>query len=357
MEIPVTLGRPGEARRMIEDESALGFGVYISNHMFLMDYRTGSGWHNPRIKPLAYFQIHPAAMVLHYGQEVFDGHKAYCGPEGQVLLFRARDNLARMSRSAERLCIPAYPEDVVLEGMKELLRIDREWVPSAPGTSLYVRPTIIATEPYLGVRPADQYLLYIITGPVGAYYPEGFAPVKILVEENYVRAAPGGIGAAKTAANYAASLKAQVEAHKTGYTQVLWLDAVERKYVEEVGTMNIAFKIKGELVTPPLGGTILPGITRDSVLTLCRDMGLAIQERPVTIEEVVQAARSGELEECFGIGTAAVISPVSVLGYQGQDVIIGDGQAGPLSQDLFTRLTDIQFGRAPDPHGWREEVI
>jgi len=356
MDIPVTLVRPGLARQKPADESKLGFGIYFSNHMFLLDYNAKAGWHEPRIVPYGPLIMDPAATILHYGQEAFDGHKAYRGPNGEVALFRARDNLARLSRTCARMCIPAYPEDLAHEAMKKLIQIDKDWVPSAPGTSLYVRPIIIATEPFLGVKPSTQYLFYIITGPVGAYYPEGFAPVRILVEEEYVRAAPGGIGFAKTSANYAASLKAQVEAHDKGYTQVLWLDAVQRKFVEEVGTMNIAFKFKNELVTPPLAGTILPGITRDSVLTICRDMGLKVSERPVSIDEVMAGASSGELEEVFGIGTAAVISPVAALGYRGQDFTIGDGQAGPLSQDLFTRLTDIQYGLAPDPYGWREVV-
>ncbi len=356
MEIPVHLIRAGLARQKPADESKLGFGIYFSNHMFLLDYTAKNGWTNPRIEPYGPFLMEPAATILHYGQEVFDGHKAYRGPNGEVALFRPWDNLARMSRSAERMCIPAYPEDLVYEGMKLLLHLDKDWVPSSPGTSLYVRPTIVATEPFLGVRPAQEYLLYIITGPVGAYYPEGFAPVKILIEEEYVRAAPGGIGFAKTSANYAASLKAQVEAHQKGYTQVLWLDAVQRRYIEEVGTMNIAFKFKDELATPPLAGTILPGITRDSVLTLCRDMGLKVSERPIAIDEVIDKAKSKELEEVLGIGTAAVISPVAVLGHKGEDITIGSGEAGPLSEALFKKLTDIQYGLAPDPYGWREVV-
>ncbi len=356
MEIPVTPVPPEQARKKPADETKLGFGIHFSNHMFLLDHKAEAGWCNPRILPFGSFSLSPAAAVLHYAQEVFEGHKAYRGPEGEVILFRAKDNLARMTRSCERLCIPAYPEDLVHAGMKQLLKIDRDWVPSTPGTSLYVRPTIIATEAYLGVRPANEYLLFIITGPVGAYYPEGFAPVRILIEEQYVRAAPGGVGFAKTAGNYAASLKAQVEAHEKGYTQVLWLDAVERKYVEEVGTMNIAFKFRDELVTPPLAGTILPGITRDCILTICRDMGLNVSERLVSVEEVLAGAEAGDLEEVFGIGTAAVISPVAVLGYRGKDVTIGEGQAGPLSQELFQKITDIQYGRAPDPYGWREVV-
>ena len=356
MDISVTMARPGMARNKPADESKLGFGIYFSNHMFLLDYRIDAGWHNPRIEPYRSFVIDPAATVLHYGQEVFDGHKAYRMPDNKIALFRARDNLKRMNRSAERVCIPAYPEDLVYESMKRLIQIDKDWIPSAPQTSLYIRPTIIATEPFLGVRPADEYLLYIITGPVGAYYPEGFAPVKILVEDTYVRAAPGGLGEAKTSANYAASLKAQIEAHGKGYTQVLWLDAREQRYVEEVGTMNICFKFKDELVTPPLTGTILPGITRDSILTICRDMGFHVNERQVSIDEVIDKARSGELEEVFGTGTAAVISPVACLGYKGEDITVADGQAGKLSRELFKRLTDLQYGLADDPYDWLEVI-
>ncbi len=356
MDIPVTLVRPGMARTKPADESKLGFGVYLSNHMFLLNYKTEKGWHDPRIVPYGPFLMDPAAVVLHYGQEVFDGHKAYRHPDNKIALFRAGDNLKRLSRSCERLCIPAFPEDLVYKGMKKLIRVDKEWVPSAPQTSLYVRPTIIATEPFLGVRPAEEYLLYVITGPVGAYYPEGFNPVKILVEEDYVRAAPGGMGEAKTAGNYAGSLKAQVEAHDKGYTQVLWLDAVERRYVEEVGTMNICFKFKDEVVTPPLKGTILPGITRDSILSMCREKGLSVNERAVTIDEVIDKAKSGELEEVFGVGTAAVISPVGSLGYKGEEITIADGKTGALSQSLFKELTDLQYGLAPDSHGWIEII-
>ncbi|UCD79936.1 MAG: branched-chain amino acid aminotransferase [Desulfobacterales bacterium] len=352
MDIPITLVRAGMARQKPADESQLGFGIYFSNHMFILDYEIKKGWHSPRIVPYAPFILDPAAVVLHYGQEVFDGHKAYRHPDNRIALFRAQDNLKRMQQSCERLCIPGFPTDLVYEGMKKLIQVDKDWVPAAPGTSLYVRPTIIANEAFLGVRPAHEYIFYIITGPVGAYYPEGFNPVTILVEETYVRAAPGGLGQAKTSANYAASLKAQVEAHAKGYTQVLWLDAVERRYVEEVGTMNICFKFKDELVTPPLAGTILPGITRDSILTMCRDMGLTVNERPVAIDEVIDKAKSGELAEAFGVGTAAVISPVASFGYKGEDVTVADGQTGELAQTLFKRLTDLQYGLAPDPYGW-----
>jgi len=356
MEIPVTLVEPDQAQQKPTDDTKLGFGTYFSNHMFILDFKLNRGWHAPRIVPYSSLTLNPAAVVLHYGQEVFEGHKAYCHPGGKIALFRARDNLKRMQRSCERLCIPEFPEELVYVGMKKLIQADKDWVPSTHGTSLYVRPTIIATEAFLGVRPAHEYIFYIITSPVGAYYPEGFNPVRILVEENYVRAAPGGVGQAKTSSNYAASLKAQVEAHEKGYTQVLWLDAVERKYVEEVGTMNICFKFTDELVTPPLTGTILPGITRDSILTLCRDMGIQVNERLVSIDEIIDRAKSGELEEAFGMGTAAVISPVASFGYKAEEVTISDGRAGKLSQILFDKLTGLQYGLSPDPYGWLDFI-
>src|SRR4030042_3293240 len=309
MQRAVTKVSPAMARQKPDDESKLGFGVLMSNHMFKLDYNADRGWHSPRIEPYGPIHLYPARAVLPHAPEGVEGLKSYRSARGEIFLFRPRSNLARMSRTCQRLCIPAYPEELVLEGMKHVITLDRDWVPSAPGTSLYIRPTIIATEPFLGVREANEYLFYIITGPVGAYYPEGFAPVKIMVEDTYTRAAPGGMGEAKTAGNYAASLKAQVEAHKRGFTQVLWLDGKERKYVAEVGTMNIFFKFKGELATAPLGGTILPGITRDSIITLAKDMGLKVAERLISIDEVIDKARSGELEEVFGSGTAALGAP------------------------------------------------
>lgn len=356
MSIPVTSPRPHLMRQKPADESALGFGISFSNHMYTLDFDRENGWHNGRIQPYGPFLMEPAAVVLHYAQEVFEGLKAYRSEDDKILLFRPMDNIRRMQRSADRVCIPAFPEELVYESLKQLVALDRDWVPSAPGTSLYIRPTIIATEPFLGVRPADEYCLFIITGPVGAYYPEGFAPVKILVEDTYTRASMGGVGEAKTSGNYAAGLKAQVEAHEKGYTQVLWLDGKDKKYVEEVGTMNIMFKFKDELATAPLAGTILPGITRDSILTLAKDMGVKVNERPVAIDEVIEKAQSGELEEVFGTGTAAVVSPVSSLAYQGQEYRIGDGQAGQLASDLFNRLVGIQYGSQDDPYGWRVEI-
>jgi len=356
MKIPVIKVQPAMAKQKLIDESKLGFGVYMSNHMFKLDYTAEDSWHNPRIEPYAPLQLYPAAAILHYAQEAFEGLKAYRSKKDEILLFRPWENIKRMSRTCGQLCIPAYPEELVYDAVKQLITVDKDWVPSSPGTSLYVRPNIIATEPFLGLRPANEYLLYIITGPVGPYYPEGFAPVKIMVEDTYIRTAPGGIGEAKTAGNYAASLKAQVEANEKGFNQVLWLDGRERKYIEEVGSMNIFFKFKEELVTAPLGGTILPGITRNSIITMTKDMGLNVKERQITIAEVIDKIRSGELEEVFGSGTAAIVSPVSVLHYKGQDYEISDGQTGPLTQKLFDQLIAIQYGEAEDPYGWMEII-
>jgi len=353
-DISVELAEP--RRTPPKQETDLGFGRYFSDHMFLLDYTPQRSWHNPRIVPYAPFILEPAALIFHYSQQVFDNHKAFRGSQGEIALFRVRDYFKRLSRSADRMCIPQVPADLHYEALKRLIQIDKNWVPSAPLTALNVRHAILAVDPSLGVKPSEKYLLFTITGPVGNFYAEGFAPVKILIEDSYVRATPGGVGEAKTGGNYAAGLKAQAEAAAKGYTQVLWLDAKERCYVEEVGAMNIFFKFKKELATPPLRGTILPGITRDSILTLSRDMGLTVHERPIRIEEVMDQIRSGELEEVFGTGTAAVVSPVGTLGYKGETWVVGDGKAGRTSQQLLQKLTDIQYGRVKDPYGWRDVI-
>jgi branched-chain amino acid aminotransferase len=337
-------------------DEELGFGRIFTDHMFLMDGTADRGWHNPRIVPYGPLSLDPATAVLHYAQEIFEGLKAYRSPSNKVLLFRPDMNAARLNRSVVRLCMPPVDESLFLEAVTSLVSIERDWVPHAPGTSLYIRPTMIATEPFLGVRPSQTYCFFIILSPVGAYYAEGFNPVKILVEDRYVRAVKGGMGAAKTGGNYAASLAAGEEAHRQGFTQVLWLDGVERKYIEEVGSMNIAFVIDDELVTPPLTGTILEGVTRDTVLQLVKDWGIRIAERPISITEVLAAASTGRLREVFGMGTAAVVSPVGELSYQGQSVMINNGQVGPLAQRLFDEITAIQRGLKPDPHGWVVEV-
>jgi branched-chain amino acid aminotransferase len=334
----------------------LGFGRYFSDHMFLLDYTPERSWHNPRIIPYAPLSLEPAAAILHYAQQVFENHKAFRGGQGEIALFRVRDYFKRLSRSADRMCIPQVPAELHHEALKRLIQIDKNWVPSAPLTALNVRHTIIAVDSSLGVQPSKKYLMFIITGPVGSFFAEGFAPVKILIEARYVRAAPGGVGEAKTGGNYAAGLKAQAEAAAKGFSQVLWLDAKEGHYVEEVGAMNIFFKFKHELATPPLGGTILPGITRDSILTLSRDMGLTVHERPIRIDEVMDKIRSGELEEVFGTGTAAVVSPVGTLSYKGESWVVGNGRAGQTAEQLLQKLTDIQYGRVKDPYGWREVI-
>lgn len=338
------------------DGAALGFGRLFSDHMFTMRYTQGIGWHDLEIKKYADFSLAPSAMCLHYGQAIFEGLKAYRGADDQILLFRPKDNLRRMNASANRLCMAEFDVEPVLAAMKELIRLDQEWVPRSPGATLYIRPFMIATEAALGVRPSKEYLFSIILSPVGAYYPEGFNPVKIYVSDTYVRAVRGGVGAVKTAGNYAASIKAAVEAQAKGYTQVLWLDAIDRRYVEEVGTMNIFFKIDGKLVTPPLSGSILPGITRDSVIQLAKDWNLPVEERPISIDEVVEANASGALQEVFGTGTAAVISPVGSLFYKEHTITLNQGRTGELSQQMFDVLQGIQYGTHPDTHGWIEPL-
>jgi branched-chain amino acid aminotransferase len=324
--------------------------------MFLMDYEEGKGWQHPRIEPYRPFSLDPATLVLHYGQEVFEGLKAYHWRSGEIFLFRPRANYERLNRSARRLCMPEVNVDDAMEATRELVRLERDWVPSEPGTSLYIRPNLIATEVGVGVHVSGKYLFYIIVGPVGAYYPQGFNPVDIFITEKYTRAAVGGLGEAKTLANYAASLLAQREAQQLGYTQVLWLDAVERKYVEEVGTSNIFFYIGDELVTPSLSGTILPGITRDSVIHVARDWGLKVSERRISLEEVFTSIKHGTLKEVFGSGTAAVISPVGKLAYRGETHLVNNGKVGPLAQKLYDYLIGIQYGEVKDPYGWVEKV-
>ena len=302
MDIQVTPVETDRRKSKPTDENNLGFGDLFTDHMFVMDYEKDRGWYDPRVVPYGNLEIDPAAMGLHYGQEIFEGLKAYRLKDGRISLFRPEENLRRMNRSAARLCMAQLDIPQVLDGMKQLILLDREWVPRSPGTSLYIRPTMIATEPHLGVRPSHTYVFYIIIGPVGAYYKEGLNPVKIYVEDKYIRAAIGGTGEAKTAGNYAASLLAAEEAKEKGFTQVLWLDAVERKYVEEVGTMNMFFVIGDEVITAPLNGSILPGITRDSVIHILRDWGVKVSERSLAIDEVTAAAKDGALKEAFGAG-------------------------------------------------------
>jgi branched-chain amino acid aminotransferase len=351
MSDPIRISQAAVKKQKPKD-SELSFGTVFTDHMFVMDFQEEKGWYDPRIEPYGPISMDPAAAVLHYAQAIFDGLKAFRGQDGKVRLFRPQKHLERINISAKRLCIPPLDLELALKALVELVSIEKDWVPSTIGTSLYVRPTIIANEAFLGVRPAKSYLYYIILSPVGAYYPEGMNPVKILVVDKFVRAVEGGVGGAKTGANYAASLYASEEAKHEGFTQVLWLDGRERKYIDEVGTMNIMLKIDGEIITPPLGGTILAGVTRDSALTLMREWGLRVSERQIAIDEVAAAARKGTLEEVWGTGTAAVISPVGELSYKGQRIVVNGGRIGPLTQKLYDAIVGIQYGTAPDTHGW-----
>ncbi|MGB9712203.1 MAG: branched-chain amino acid aminotransferase [Dissulfurimicrobium sp.] len=341
-------------RKRLPPQDNLKFGVYFTDHMFLMDYEEELSWHNPRVVPYGNFSMDPASVCFHYGQEIFEGLKAYRCSDGKIRLFRPRDNVKRLNRSAWRMCMPQVDEDLAVTAIKQLVKIDERWVPSARGTSLYIRPFMIATEAFLGVRPSKKYLFAVILSPVGAYYSEGFNPVKIFVTDKYARAVRGGVGESKNAGNYAASLMASEEAKKLGFTQVLWLDAVERRYVEEVGTMNIFFLFEDVLATPALSGSILPGITRDSVIRIAKTQGLKVEERAIPIDEVIEKAKDGRLKECFGTGTAAVISPVGSLFYKGESYRINGGNTGPYAQALFDEITGIQYGELEDRYGWVE---
>ena len=334
------------------DESKLGFGQLFTDYMFIMNYNPTDGWTDARVQPYQNFDMDPACLVLHYGQTIFEGLKAYRRADGGIQLFRPRDNFRRMNKSADRLCIPQFDVELAMAGLEKLLEVEKDWVPHSEGASLYIRPTIIATDVRLGVHASNTYAFYIILSPSGAYYASGLDPVGIYVEDQYVRAVRGGMGFAKTAGNYAASIKAGEVANEKGYAQVLWLDGIEHKYVEEVGSMNMMFKIAGRIVTPMLNGSILAGITRDSIMTLARDMGVEVEERRVAIKEVFDAAEDGTLEEAFGTGTAAVVSPVNSLCMDGKVIRIGDGSIGPLTQKLYDTLTGIQMGRLEAPEGW-----
>lgn len=356
MRITIQQAYPGQCQQKPADESKLVFGKSFTDHMFLMDYRNGRGWHDPRVVPHQAICLDPAAMVLHYGQGIFEGMKAYRTRDNRIHLFRPRQNFERMNRSAQRLCMPTIDVDDQMTILKTLLRTDHEWIPKARGSSLYIRPTMIASEPHIGVRPANEYIYFIIKGPVGAYYAEGFNPISIYVSDEFVRAVRGGVGEAKTMGNYAASLYAAEVAKKKGFTQVLWLDGIERRFIEEVGTMNIFFRIKDDLITPPLSGSILPGITRDSVIALAKHWGLNVQERPIDIQECIAAIQSGQMREIFGSGTAAVISPVGSISYKDATYTVGDKGVGELSQKLYDEITGIQYGEKEDVFGWVHEV-
>lgn len=353
-EIKVELTKQPKAKPT--DETKLGFGSIFTDHMFIMNYDEGQGWHDARIVPYGPIELDPSAMCLHYGQTVFEGMKAYRGKDGRVLLFRPEKNMARLNVSNERLCIPKIDEAFALKCIEKLVSVEKDWIPTAEGTSLYIRPFIFATDAHVGVHPGKHLMFMVICSPVGAYYPEGLNPVKIYVESKYVRAVRGGMGYAKTGGNYAASLKAQDEAEEQNYTQVLWLDGVERKYVEEVGTMNVFFVIGDEVVTPALQGSILPGVTRMSAIEILKSWGLNVSERPIEIQEIYDAYQNGQLKEAFGTGTAAVISPIGQLKWDDHVMEINNGKIGEISQRLYDTLTGIQWGNIEDTMHWTVEV-
>jgi branched-chain amino acid aminotransferase len=338
------------------DESNLGFGKIFTDHMLIIDYSTENGWHNARIEPFGNISLSPAAMCLHYGQEVFEGMKAYRTADNRIMLFRPEENFKRMNVSNERLVIPQIDEDFALKALVELIKVDKDWIPHSDGSSLYIRPFIIAADEFLGVAPSKTYRFITILSPSGAYYATGLNPVGIYVEKNYVRAVKGGMGYTKTGGNYAASLIAQDEAHREGFGQVLWLDGVERKYIEEVGAMNIFFIIDGEVVTPELQGSILPGITRKSVLDLARHWGMKVTEKRISIEEVYDAYKAGKLTEVFGTGTAAVISPVGLLKWGDVEMKINNNEIGEVSAKLYDTITGIQWGKIKDEFNWTLEI-
>lgn len=356
MQIIIETVKEQELNPLFTDPAQLGFGKIFTDYMFTITYRQGEGWIEPKISKYRPFEIDPAAVVLHYSQEIFEGLKAYAAPDGRILLFRPEKNAKRMYDSAERLCMPPLPVAYFIESIEKLVNLEKRWIPKAAGTSLYIRPALIGTGEALGVHPADEYLFFIILTPVGAYFKEGFKPVSLYVEDQFIRAAVGGVGNAKTGGNYAASLFAGTKAQAKGFSQVLWLDAKEKKYVEEVGAMNIFFVFGKTLVTPNLGGSILPGITRASVIELARHLGYQVEERPIGIDEVIAGLKNGSLTEAFGSGTAAVISPVGSLYFKDHDYQVNHNQVGPLTQELYQKLVDIQYGRATDPFGWVREI-
>ncbi len=334
------------------DPATLGFGKIFTDHMFIMDYTAGEGWHDARIVPFGRYEIHPASTALHYGSEIFEGLKAYRKADGSVQMFRPIENIRRMNRSAERLCLPEIPEDLALEVLTKFVEFEKDWTPSAPGTSLYIRPFMFGNDESLGVHAVKNATYMIILSPVGSYYAEGINPVKIMIEADDVRAVRGGTGEAKCGGNYAASNRAGEKAAQLGYSQVLWLDGVERKYIEEVGAMNVMFKIDGEIVTPMLAGSILPGITRKSIIELLKTEGYKVSERLISIDELEAALEAGKLEEAWGCGTAAVVSPIGELCYKGKKYPVNGGKIGEVTQHLYDTLTGIQWGKIEDKFGW-----
>ena len=338
------------------DPDTLGFGQIFSDHMFRMEYNPQEGWHNARIVPFENISLHPASTVLHYGAEIFEGLKAYRRADGKVQLFRPIENIRRLNNSAERLCLPQIPEDVALEILTEFVRVEQDWTPYKKGTSLYLRPFLFGDDKTLGVHTIKEAQFIIIASPVGSYYKEGINPVRIMIESEDVRAVRGGTGYAKCGGNYAASTRAGKKAEAEGYSQVLWLDGVERKYIEEVGAMNVMFKIGGKVVTPKLTGSILPGITRKSCIEVLKKEGYTVEERLLSVDELGAALADGTLEEAWGCGTAAVVSPIGELSYLGKKYIINDNRIGAVTQHLYDTLTGIQWGEIEDEFGWTYQI-
>ena len=334
------------------DDSVLGFGKYFTDHMFLMDYTPDKGWHDARIVPFGPISLHPACTALHYGSEIFEGLKAYRRPDGGIQLFRPLENARRMNNSADRLCLPRFPEEMFMEALRTLITLEKDWVPHSPNTSLYIRPFCFGNDENLGVHSVQHATYAIILSPVGNYYKEGLNPVKIMIEDQDVRAVRGGTGEAKCGGNYAASNRAGQRAEEKGYSQVLWLDGVELKYIEEVGSMNVLFLIDGVVVTPALRGSILPGITRKSIIELLKSEGIPVEERKISVDELAEALEAGKLQEAFGSGTAAVVSPIGTLLYKDKEYVLNDGKIGKLTQHLYDTLTGIQWGKAEDKFGW-----
>ncbi len=352
----IEVQKTDEGKNRPADEH-LGFGNVFTDHMFIADYKADCGWQNPRVIPLQPLQLEPSAACFHYGQTIFEGMKAYNSQDGRTLLFRPEDNAARLNKSSERMCMPMLNEELFVQAVKKTVAVDRDWIPTAEGTALYIRPFVIATEAFLGLKPSSAYKFIIIMSPVGSYYEGGLDPTRIYVETEHVRSVEGGTGAAKTGGNYARGLKAEAEAKEMDCDQVLWLDGKQGKYVEEVGAMNVFFRIDDEVVTPPLEeGTILAGITRDSVIKLLKDWGVPVKQRRIAINEIADAYSRGTLQEAFGTGTAAVISPIGELLWDGITMEINDGQTGELTGKIYDELTGIQTGKIEDRFGWTEEI-
>lgn len=353
MEIKIVKAKPKKLKPKTADESKLGFGKIFTDHFFTMKYHVDRGWYDAMIEPYRLISMEPTAMCLHYGQEIFEGLKAYRGKDDQIYLFRPYKNIDRMNASAERLCMPKVDPELFMNALQKLVLIEKDWIPRTRGASLYIRPTMIATEAALGVHDANEYLFFIVVSPVGVYYPQGFSPTSLYVTDDYVRAVRGGIGYIKAAGNYAASLLASKLAMEKGFTQVLWLDAIERKYIEEVGTSNVFFLIGDELITPPLGGSILPGVTRDSVIHIAKSWKIPVLERPISIDEIIDASATGKLKEAFASGTAAIVSPIGQIFYRGKPIFINEGKTGHLTERLYNEILQIQYGEKDDPFGWR----